>query len=244
MSVQREEFKNYCLRRLGAPVIQINVSDDQVEDRVDDALQYYRDHHYDGTETVFLKHVLTQEDIDRRYIPMPDHIQSVLRIVNTGSTYNHDGLFDPIYQFHLNSIYDFQSYDLISYDLAKQQLGLFQRFFRKEYFLKFNKVKNRLELDIDWTEKRVGEVLLIEAYRALDPEEWTEIYDDRWLKAYATALIKYQWGSNMGKFDGIQLPGGVTMNGKDIKDEALEEIRALEERMMDEFSNPVDFFIG
>lgn len=244
MSIQREEFKNYCLRRLGAPVTVINVDDSQVEDRIDDAVQLYTAHHYDGTEKVFMKHVLTQQDIDQKYIELPDHVQSVLRIVNAGSTFNHDGLFDPIYQWHLNAIYDFQSYDLIEYDIAKQQLAMFQRFFRKEYFLRFNKVKNRLELDIDWTERNVGEVLLIEAYRALDPEEWTEIYNDRWLKAYATALIKFQWGSNMGKYDGIQLPGGVTMNGEAIKNEAKEEIDVLEEKLLDEHADPVDFFVG
>lgn len=244
MSIYRDQFKAYCLRKLGAPVTEINVSDDQIDDRVDDALQFFREHHFRGVEKVFLKHVLTADEITAKAIEVPDYIFSVLRVVNTGSTFNHDGLFDPIYQWHLNAIYDFQSYDLIEYDIAKQQLGLFSRFFRKEYFVRFNTYKNLIQFDNDWSELREGQILLIEAYRALDPEEFWEIYSDRWLKAYATALIKYQWGSNMGKYDNVQLPGGVTMNGTQIKDEAKEEIAELKEEMKDEHMEPVDFFIG
>lgn len=244
MSIYRDNFKAYCLRKLGAPVTEINVSPDQIDDRVDDAVQMFTEHHFRGVEKVFLKHVLTADEIVAKEIEVPDYIFSVLRVVNTGSTFNHDGLFDPIYQWHLNAIYDFQSYDLIEYDIAKQQLGLFKRFFRKEFFVRYNLYKNLIQFDNDWSELYEGQILLIEAYRALDPEEYWEIYNDRWLKAYATALIKYQWGSNMGKYDNVQLPGGVTMNGTQIKDEAKEEIAELKEEMKDEHMEPVDFFIG
>lgn len=245
MSIYREEFKQYILRRLGAPVIQINVSDDQVEDRIDDALQFYIEHHFDGVEKIFMKHVMTQEDIDNRYIEVPDHVQTVVRVVNPESFSRiQDGLFDPKSQFMFNEMFNLSDTNMINYDNAMKHINLVEQLVGKGAAVRFNKNKSRIELDVDWSEIRVGKTFLFEVYRALDPEEWIKVYKDRWLKAYATALVKMQWGQNMSKFSGVQLPGGITMNGAELKEEAKAELDLLEAELRDGYAMPLDIFVG
>ena len=245
MSIYRDQFKQYILRRLGAPTTEIDVTDDQLEDRIDDALQYFTEHHFDGAERIYMKHVLTAADVASKTIPVSDLVTSVVRVVG----YKKDSaigdiMFSPQYQFMQNYIWDIASTDLIHYDLAMQHLNLIDDFFAKGFMIRHNKTKNVIELDNDWSELDEGDVLMFEVYRALDPETYWEIYQDRYLKAYATALVKYQWGSNLSKFEGVQLPGGLTLNGTAIKQEAEQEIERLEEKMRDEYSEPLGFFTG
>jgi len=244
-SVAREEFKQYCLRTLGAPIIRINVHDDQIEDRIDDALYYYIEHHFDGTEKVYLKHTITTEDIQRRYIELPDYVLSVNGVVDGGAIFNNkDALFNPVYKFFLNEVWDLSSTSLIDYDMAMRNVNLFRQVLDKGMAVRFNRHKHRLELDIDWTEVWAGKPIMIECNRALDPEEFWDIYRDRWLREYATALIKLQWGQNMSKFENVQLPGGITMNGKEMKEEAKAEVEALRQEMRDSYEGLLGIYVG
>lgn len=245
MSIYREELKQYVLRRLGAPVIQINVSDDQVEDRIDDTLQFYIQNHFDGVEKIFMKHVLTQQDMDQRFIEVPDVVQTVVRVVNVNTLSTvQNGFLDNRSQFMYSEIFNLSDTNLINYDNAMKHFNLVDQIVGKGLALRFNKNKSHIELDIDWTEVYVGKVFLFEVYRALDPEEWVKVYQDRWIKAYATAMVKMQWGQNMSKFAGVQLPGGITMNGAELKTEAKEELALLEAELRDDYAMPLDIFLG
>jgi len=248
-------LKSYCLRALGFGVIDINVSDDQVDDRIDEAIQYFSHYHYDGVEKMYLKHVLTQADIDRarsndtttatdtldssvsssfeegkNYIPMPSSVISVLQIfpLDDSST---NSMFDMRYQLRLNDLYDFSSTSILQYEMTMQQLDHLSHILVGEVPIRFNEHQNRLYLDMDWESVTVGEYLIIECYRKVDPASYTDMFDDIHLKRYTTALIKQQWGANLSKFGGVAMLGGVTMNGETIYTQALEEIQKLEEKI-------------
>lgn len=243
----REEFKEYCLRKLGKPVIQINIADEQIEDRVDDAFEYYRDYHYDAVEKVYLKHKVTQEDIDNGYIPISHLVTGVKRVLplfDKTDGYS-KSFFDVRYQMHLNEIYDLKNIELLTYELTQSHLQLVNDMITGRVPIRFNRHQNKLFLDIDWEESlNVDEYLIVEVYRILDPDTYTDVWNDRWLKRYATALIKKQWGENLSKYEGIQMPGGVTFNGTRIMDEATQEIEKLEEEMSLNYELPVDFMVG
>ena len=248
-------LKSYCLRALGFGVIDINVSDDQVDDRIDEAVQYFSHYHYDGVEKMYLKHVLTQADIDRarsndtttatdtldssvsssfeegkNYIPMPSSVISVLQIfpLDDSST---NSMFDMRYQLRLNDLYDFSSTSILQFEMTMQQLDHLSHILVGEVPIRFNEHQNRLYLDMDWESVTVGEYLIIECYRKVDPASYTDMFDDIHLKRYTTALIKQQWGANLSKFGGVAMLGGVTMNGETIYTQALEEIQKLEEKI-------------
>ena len=248
-------LKSYCLRALGFGVIDINVSDDQVDDRIDEAVQYFSHYHYDGVEKMYLKHVLTQADIDRarsndtttatdtldssvsssfeegkNYIPMPSSVISVLQIfpLDDSST---NSMFDMRYQLRLNDLYDFSSTSIVQYEMTMQQLDHLSHILVGEVPIRFNEHQNRLYLDMDWQGIGVGEYLIIECYRKIDPTSYTDMYDDIYLKRYTTALIKQQWGANLSKFGGVAMLGGVTMNGETIYTQAIEEVQKLEEKI-------------
>jgi len=313
----RQQFKDYCLRKLGHPVIQINVDDDQVDDRIDDALAFWADYHYDGTEKIFMKHQITQTDIDRRWIYCPDAVTFVTGIIpfdQSGSSVN---MFDLRYQLRLHDLYDFTSVSYVSYEITMQHIRTLNLLFSGTPQFRFNRHQNRLFLDIDWSrDLQVGEYAVIECYRKMQPDTITitgtvtgttsantligtgtifdqellendiillssgaeyqvqriksptemtvsannltanvtsvsmtktgisDIWGDRFLKAYATAKIKYQWGSNLSKFAGIQMPGGVTFDGPRIMQEALDEINKMEEEMYQMGSLPSEIFTG
>lgn len=243
----REEFKEYCLRKLGKPVIQINIADEQIEDRVDDAFEYYRDYHYDAVEKVYLKHKVTQEDMDNGYIPISHLVTGVKRVLplfDKTDGYS-KSFFDVRYQMHLNEIYDLKNIELLTYELTQSHLQLVNDMITGRVPIRFNRHQNKLFLDIDWEESlNVDEYLIVEVYRILDPDTYTDVWNDRWLKRYATALIKKQWGENLSKYEGIQMPGGVTFNGTRIMDEATQEIEKLEEEMSLNYELPVDFMVG
>ena len=265
----RETLKQYCLRNLGKPVIDINVDDDQLEDRIDEGLQYFSQYHYDGIERCYLKYKVTSGDIDRmksgegdtsstatqgsvstayeeanNYIVVPDEIVSVIQILPL-SDKNNMNMFDVRYQLRLNDLYDFSSTSVIHYDMVLRHLDFLDHILVGEKPVRFNQHKNRLYIDMDWkVDISAGEYLIIECYRKLDPESFTDIYNDIYLKRYLTALFKRQWGSNLSKFNGVVMLGGVTLNGEQVYQQAQEEIDKLEREVRESYDLPVDYMIG
>ena len=262
-------FKSYCLRALGFGVIDINVSDDQADDRIDEALQYFAQYHYDGIEKMYLKYQVTADDITRSasnttttatdtvdssvtasfgegngYIPMPSSVVSVLNIFPFDDQATNN-MFDIRYQLRLNDLYDFSSTSIIHYQMTMQQLDFLSHILVGEKPIRFNQHQNRLYIDMDWSNDiTAGEYLIIECYRKIDPSTYTDIFDDIYLKRYATALIKRQWGANLSKFSGVAMLGGVTMNGETIYTQAQEELEKLEEQIQLSFETPIDYMVG
>ena len=242
----RQNLIDYCLRRLGAPVTEINVDDDQVSDRIDDAIEFFQEYHFDGVEKVFLKKTLDQDDINNEYIDVADAVISVLRVLpipnfNAFQT----GFFNEEYQLRLQDLENFRSSTMIDWAMSQTNFSLVEHLFSIQPTLLFNRKQDRVYLETDWANKfEVGTILIIEAYRILDPATYPQVYNDMFLKKYATALIKQQWGSNLKKFTGVTLPGGITLDGQTIFSEALEEITKIEEEMILKYELPPDGFIG
>ena len=239
----KSTFKSYCLRALGDGVIDINVSDDQADDRIDEALQYFAQYHYDGIEKMYLKHLITSDEVTRarsddsstatdpvdstitatwkegkNWIPLPNAVVSVLRVFPFTDTGGGSNMFDVKYQLRLNDLYDLSSTSVIQYQMAMDNLDLIEHILVGETPIRFNQHQNRLYVDMDWENDVTADqdFMIIECYRKLDPTTYTDIFDDIFLKRYATSLIKRQWGANLSKFSGIQMLGGVEMNGADI----------------------------
>jgi hypothetical protein len=311
----RNGLIEYCKRRLGHPVIEINVDDDQVQDRIDDALQFFHDYHFDGTEKLYMKHKITQTDIDRKWIYAPDAVIFVTGVFPFDDSNSSVNMFDLRYQLRLHDLYDFTSISYVSYEITMQHIRTLNLLFSGTPQFRFNRHMNKLFLDIDWTrDVEAGDYVVIECYRKMEPDTITitgsvianttgntayasngifdqelvendmitiggferqvlkinspqdielsaphpsnasgltitkggvsDVFDDRFLKQYATALIKKQWGENLKKFGGIQMPGGVTLNGKEIWDEAVEEIRKIEDEVHSLNVLPGEIFIG
>jgi len=242
----RQGLIDYCLRRLGQPVIEINIDEDQLEERVDDALEYFQEYHFDGVEKVFLKHLITAEDITNEYIPMGDPVISVVRVLPIPSFDSFQGgFFNEEYQLRLNDLNSFSGSSLIQWEMTQQNFSLVEQLFSIAPTMMFNRKQNRVYLEADWNEKfSVNDILVVEAYRALNPSTFPEVWNDMFLKKYATSLIKRQWGENLKKFQGVVLPGGITLDGKTIYDEAVEEIAKIEEQMSLSFELPADGFVG
>jgi len=241
----RTELKNYCLRRLGHPVIEINIDEDQMQDRIDDALEYYRDFHYDGVERTFLKHQVTADDRTNGYIDIPTNINGVVNVFPIGTGLNANNLFNLRYQITLNDIYDWSHAEFQNYTESMRRIALMEEIFVGKQPLRFNRHMDRLFIDMDWDVRTVvGEYIIIEAYRVLDPDTFTSVWGDRWLRQYTTQLFKRQWGENLKKFEGMQLPGGVQFNGQQIWQEADEEIKRLEEEVISTYSMPAMDMIG
>ncbi len=240
----REQFKDYCLRKLGAPVININVDVDQVDDRVDEALRYYYDYHFDGTEKMYYKHQIDDTDIENKYITIPENIMGVVSIFDIGSSITQGGMFNIQYQIALNDLYTLTSQSMVPYYMAMQHVSLLQELLVGKAPIRYNRHRNILHIDMDWSKVVEGQYLLVEAYQIVDPEDFADVWSDRWLQNYTTALIKYQWASNMSKFTQVTLPGGVTFNADRILDEAKEEIEKLEKEMVFTYSLPVVDMIG
>ncbi|NDB84774.1 MAG: hypothetical protein EB127_19015 [Alphaproteobacteria bacterium] len=243
--ITREDFKEYCLRKLGKPVIEINVDDTQVEDRIDEALSYYHDYHFDGTEKVFLAHQITQQDIDNKYLSIPEAVIGVINIFDVGDSYSTNNLFNIRYQIALNDLFAFNYGPFAPYYMALQNVALAEELFVGRQALRYNRHINKLYIDMAWGEKvQVDEYIIIEAYQKVDPDTYSDVWSDRWLQKYATSLIKKQWGENLKKFEGLQMPGGLTFNGQKIWDEAVDELTALEAEMISSYSLPVSDMIG
>lgn len=226
----REEFKDYILRKIGAPVIQINVSDEQVEDRVDEAVSFWRDYHYNGSQLVYLKHQITQEDIDQGYITLPQNLLGISKIfdldtsISTGT-----GIFNVQYQFVLNNLTDITGYSIQNYWMTMSHLEFLQEWLVGRPLIRYNKHVNRLYIDVDASSKRLGSYVIIEAYDIIDPDAHSDVWGDRWLQNYASVLVREQWGLNLTKFTNMQLVGGVSFNGEQILNDARAERQAMEE---------------
>ena len=241
----REAFKSYCLRRLGEPVIDVNVDDEQVEDRIDEALKYYQDYHFDGTERVLIKHVVTATDVTNGYITLADNVIGINRILDVGQAVQSSNLFNIRYQIHLNDLFDLSASSYVPYVTAMRHVESLEELFVGKKPIRFNRHVNRLHIDMDWdNDVAVGEYIIVDAYRIVDGDTYTDIWGDRWLARYATALIKRQWGSNLTKFEGLQMPGGITFNGAKIYDDAESEIQKLEEEVLSAYSLPVQDMVG
>lgn len=240
----RPEFKEYCLRKLGKPVIEINVDDDQVEDRIDEALKYYWDYHFDGSHRTYYKHQITSTDKANKYITLPDNIIGAVRIFPVGQSLNTMNLFNIRYQIALNDLYTLTTQSMIPYVMAMTHIQFLEEILVGKKPIRYERHRNRLHVDMDWDLAVEGEYLVVEAYEVIDPDVFTDAWGDRWLALYATALIKYQWGSNLTKFMGMQLPGGVQFNGEKILDDAKREIESLEEEMNTSYSLPNYHMIG
>ncbi len=266
----RETLKQYCLRALGKPVIDINVEDDQVEDRIDEGLQYFAQYHYDGVERMYLKHQVTAADITRarsdetlstvtdtadstvtaiwkegkNYIPVPSTVMSVVQVFpfTDKAALN---LFDVRYQLRLNDLYDFSSTSIIHYDMTLRHLDLLDHILVGERMVRFNQHNNRLYLDMDWAnDVAAGDYLVVECFRKLDPATYTDAFDDIFLKKYCIQLIKRQWGQNLIKFQGVAMLGGVQLNGEQLYTQAQEEVTKLEEQIQLSYELPPQHMIG
>jgi hypothetical protein len=279
----RQGLIDYCLRRLGAPVLEINVDDDQIDDLVDDALQYFQERHYDGVERMYLKYQITQDDINRgsatnqsgssntvgivtttgtstnvpglgtitsnfyetsNFIQVPDSVIGIEKIFKFDTSSISGGMFSIKYQLFLNDLYYFNSVELLQYAMTKTYLEDIDHLLTTDKQVRFNKRQDRLYLDIDWKAQTVGSYMIIDCYRALDPASFTQIYNDSFLKKYLTALIKRQWGQNLIKFNGVKLPGGIELNGRQIFDDAEREISDIQSRMSMDYELPPFDFIG
>ena len=314
----RSGLKDYALRALGAPVLEINVDDDQIEDRIDEALDYWKLYHYEGVEQIYLKQqiraseivlttsvaanfnlaetitgatsgataevcqessrtsagtlllvknitgtftageaitgansgtaattsTITLREYDNRYIEVPDYVWGVTKILSAGQASSSKNIFDLQYQLRLNDLYDLTSTSLIYYKTVMSLLALLDLELNGHQGFRFNRLNGRLYLDANWqTDFILGDYIIVQGYRAMDPTTWSKVYNEPWLKHYVTALFKKQWATNIKKFSGIQLPGGVTLDGDKLYDEATTEIKELEDELQNK-SAPLDFFMG
>jgi hypothetical protein len=314
----RSGLKDYALRALGAPVLEINVDDDQIEDRIDEALDYWKLYHYEGVEQIYLKQqiraseivlttsvaanfrlaeritgatsgataevcqessrtssgtlllvrnisgtftageaiagansgttattsTITLREYDNRYIEVPDYVWGVTKILSAGQASSSKNIFDLQYQLRLNDLYDLTSTSLIYYKTVMSHLALLDLELNGHQGFRFNRLNGRLYLDANWaTDFILGDYIIVQSYRAMDPTTWSKVYNEPWLKHYVTALFKKQWATNIKKFSGIQLPGGVTLDGDKLYDEATTEIKELEDELQNK-SAPLDFFMG
>ena len=253
-------FKEYCLRALGKPVIDINVDDDQVDDRIDEAVQYFAQYHVDGVERMYLKYLVTAADITRmttdtsesvtansvttaykradNFLVVPSSVISVVNVFPLSDRANLN-MFDVRYQLRLNDLYDFSSTSIVHYEMTMRHLDFLDHILVGEKPMRFNHLSNRLFIDMDWgTDITAGEYLIIEVFRKLDPDTYTDIYDDIYLKRYATTLIKKQWGQNLSKFSGTAMLGGVTLNGPELFSTAIQEQRQLEDEIRLNYEEP------
>jgi len=241
----RTTMKDYCLRRLGKPVIEINIDDDQMDDRIDEALLYYQDYHFDGVETTWLKHAITQTDIDNNYISITNAATiGIVDIFDIGDSTSTNNLFNVRYQIALNDLYDLSRYDLVPYFMNFMNIRFIEEMLIGKQPLRYNRHLNKLAIDMDWLKVNVGDYLVAKVYNKIDPDVNTDVWGDRWLQRYVSALFQIQWGKNLTKFVGMQLPGGVQFNGEQILQQGLEEKNKLEEEMISSYSLPVHDMTG
>lgn len=240
----RKEFKAYCLRRLGAPVIQINVADQQIEDLIDTALELFGRSHYDGSIQIYQPVEVTAQVRTDKFFPIDETIIGVQRVLET--SYQGSSQFSIEWQL-MASTYPFalKGDGLLTYAMAMSYRETLKNVVSgKTKHLRYNRHMDRLFIDMDWNTVRDGQIFVVEATRVLDPEEFPQVWNDPFLKKYATALIKRQWGNNLRKLKNVQLVGGVSIDADGILQEAEAEIAALEDAMINEYQEPVDFIVG
>jgi hypothetical protein len=270
----RQELIDYCLRKLGAPVLEINVAQEQIEDLVDDAVQYFQERHFDGVYPTFLKYQITQDDIDRgratgfsgvgiastsavgagttfnfyensNYLQVPNSVIGVNKIFTFGGSNSiSSGMFSIKYQLFLNDIYYWGSTELLTYAMTKTYLEDIDFLLTTQKQIRFNQRQDRLYLDIDWSSVTAGEYFVIDCYRMMDPSSYSQVWNDSFLKKYLTSLIKRQWGQNLIKFQGVKLPGGVELNGRQIYDDGQRELDVIMDQMSSTYELPPLDMIG
>ena len=231
-------FKEHCLRRLGKPVIEINVDEDQLDDRVD------ADYHFDGFEHTYYKHQVTDTDKTNKYITLPDNIIGVVDLFDIGDATSTNNLFNVRYQIALNDLYDLSRYELVPYYMNFQNIRMIEEILVGKQRLRFNRHLNQLHIDMGWDRLNTGDFIVCKAYKVIDPDTYTDVWKDRWLLRYAACLIKLQWGSNLTKFEGMQLPGGVQFNGAKLYDDAFAERQQLEEEIQSNYVYPPEDMVG
>jgi hypothetical protein len=241
----RATFKQYCLRSLGHPVVQVNVADEQVEDRVDEALAFYWDYHFDGSDVVYYAHQVTSDDKTNRYITLPESIIGAVRIFDVGTLGGGGEMYDFAVQMTLSQmLLAATSAGIANYFMVRQNIAFMQEWINGQKPVRYNRNMDRLYVDMDWDQVAVGSFLVVETFQVVDPTTYADVWGERWLQNYATQLIKRQWGENMKKFQGVPLPGGITMNGQQVYDEAVEAIARLEQECKNELAMPPRDFIG
>jgi hypothetical protein len=245
----RGTLADYCKRRLGEPVIEVNIDEDQVEDRIDESLQYYREFHSDATVRTYLKHLVTATDVTNQYIPIATNIIFISKMFPVaGGIVGGSGMFDIKYQMMLNNIHDLMNFagDLAYYEQMQQYLSTLDMKLNGAPQVQFSRRQNRLYVFGDFADKDIiaGDYIVAEVYTEVSDSDHTSIFNDMFVKEYTTALIKQQWGQNLIKFEGMQLPGGVILNGRQIYDDATAEIATLRENIRSEHEFPPDFFVG
>ena len=277
----RTEFKEYCLRKLGAPVLEINLATEQCDDLIDDAIQYFQERHFDGVSQIYMKYRVTQEDIDRgrastngnygtagivtetasaniagtattfSYYENSNYLQIPPEVIGVTKIYHFDGLntatnnmFSVKYQLFLNDIYYWGSTEILSYAMTKTYLSDIQFLLTTEKQIRFNQRMDRLYLDVDWGSLAVGDFIVIDCFRALNPNDYTRVWNDSFLKKYTAALFKRQWGQNLLKFQGVKLPGGVELNGRQIYDDGMKDLEIIREQMSNTYELPPLDMIG
>ena len=241
----RDQFKKWCLRKLGAPTIEINVTEEQVDDRIDEALNLFAKYHFDGSEKQYYKYALQAADITNQYITLPENILGVSNIFPVGDAYSTNNLFNIRYQLILNDLYDLANIDLVPYYTAMMHIALIEEVFVGQQPIRFNHYKRQLFIDMDWSlvvEQNYW--IIVECYSVIDPDQYTEVWSDEWLQHYATALIKENWGEVLSKWQNTPTVGGLTLNWQAIKEEAKLEIKALKEELINTYSLPTAMFIG
>ena len=243
-TASRQELIDYCLRQLGAPVLEINVDDDQVEDRVDEALQKFRDFHMEGQRRVYLPIQVSQTDIDNKYLTLTDEVVYVTRVLPITNSFAAVNMFSMKYQMYLNDFYALYKAESLQYYVQmKQYLSEVDALLNGVQPIQYQRHGNKLFIDTNWKDQmQAGQFIVAEAYVSLG--DTPEMWNDSWLKKYTTALIKRQWGTNLSKFDGMQLPGGVTINASKIFEEANDDVEKLEQALIDSYSLPADFMVG
>jgi hypothetical protein len=282
----RQGLIDYCLRQLGAPVLEINVAQEQIEDLVDDALQFFNERHFDGVSQVYLKYQVTEDDVARggarppgapegdsgttgitsttassningspttftfyensNYIQIPPSIIGINKVFqyDDAQSVSSANMFSFKYQLFLNDIYYWGSTDLLSYSMAMTYLETMNFLLNTHKQIRFNQRQDRMYLDVDWDQLRVGEFLIIDCWRAMDPNDYSRVWNDSFLKKYLTALIKKQWGQNLIKFQGVKLPGGIEFNGRQIYDDAQADLDRIMEKMQSTYEIPPLDLIG
>jgi hypothetical protein len=240
----RADFKEYCLRKLGKPVLEINISDDQAEDRIDQALKLYWDYHYDGVDKVYYPHPITATDITNKYITLPSNIIGAVSVFDFGTYYGINNMFNIRYQMALNDLYTFTTPSLVPYYMAMQHLQFIESILVGKVPIRYNRKNNKLYLDMDFSKLSEGDYVLVEAYSLVDPATVTKVWGDYWLSEYATALMMEQWGNNLSKFSDLQLPGGVRYNGDKILERAEAKLASLKEELIINWSEPPSYMIG
>ena len=275
----RTDLINYAKRQLGAPVLEINVADEQVDDLVDDALQFFHERHFDGVIQTFLKYKITQDDVDRgrgrggnnpigivtttatssidgsdvtfsfeensNYLQVPPSVIGINKIFQfDGSNTVTNNMFSVKYQLFLNDIYYWGSTEILTYAMTKRYLEDIDFALNTQKQVRFNQRQDRLYLDIDWGSVKKDDYVVIDCYRLIDPNDYSRVWNDSFLKRYVTALIKRQWGQNLIKFQGVKLPGGIELNGRQIYDDAEKDLENIREVMSNTYELPPLDMIG